>query len=89
MLKVCYVPANSTTFLAFFLYFLAVAINSSNAANKAGGACHLAVYITYMSMGFVAFCLTKSGPVSHQCINLALKHLFEWHLLETALVLKA
>ncbi len=40
LLKVCYVPATRTTFLAFFLYFLAVAINSSNEANKAGGACH-------------------------------------------------
>jgi hypothetical protein len=35
--KVCYVPATSTTFLAFFSFFLAVAINSTNEANKAGG----------------------------------------------------
>jgi hypothetical protein len=34
LLKVCYVPATSTTFLAFFL---AVAINSTIEANKAGG----------------------------------------------------
>jgi hypothetical protein len=32
-LKVCYVPATSTTLLAFF----AVAIISTNEANKAGG----------------------------------------------------
>jgi hypothetical protein len=34
LLKVCYVPATSTTYLAFFI---AVAINSTNEANKAGG----------------------------------------------------
>ncbi len=39
LLKVCYVPATSTTFLAFFLFFLAVVINSTNEANKAGGTC--------------------------------------------------
>jgi hypothetical protein len=33
LLKVCYVPATSATFLNFFL---AVAINSTNEANKAG-----------------------------------------------------
>jgi hypothetical protein len=33
LLKVCYVPATSTTFLAFFLV---VAINRTNEANKAG-----------------------------------------------------
>ncbi len=37
LLKVCYVPATSTTFLAFFSFFLAVAINSTNEANKADG----------------------------------------------------
>jgi hypothetical protein len=37
LLKVFYVPATSTTFLAFFSIFLAVAINSTNEANKAGG----------------------------------------------------
>jgi len=37
LLKVCYVPANSTTFLASFSFFLAVAINSTNEANKADG----------------------------------------------------
>ncbi len=36
LLKVCYVPATSATFLAFFL---AVAIDSTNEANKAGGTC--------------------------------------------------
>jgi len=36
-LKVCYVPATSTTFLPFFL---AVAINSANETNKARGTCH-------------------------------------------------
>jgi hypothetical protein len=36
LLKVCYVPATSATFLAFFSFFLAVAINSTNEANKAG-----------------------------------------------------
>ncbi len=36
LLKVCYVPATSTTFLNFFL---AVAINSTDEANKAGGMC--------------------------------------------------
>ncbi len=30
-------PATSATFLAFFVFFLAVAINSTNEANKAGG----------------------------------------------------
>ena len=37
LLKVCYVPATSATFLAFFSFFLALAINSTNEANKAGG----------------------------------------------------
>jgi hypothetical protein len=36
LLKVYYVPATSTTFLAFFSFFLAVSINSSNEANKGG-----------------------------------------------------
>ncbi len=40
LLKVCYVPAISTTFLDFFLFFLAVVINSTNEANKAGGMSH-------------------------------------------------
>jgi hypothetical protein len=40
LLKVCYVPTTSTTFLAFFSFFLAVAINSTNEANKAGGTRH-------------------------------------------------
>jgi hypothetical protein len=41
LLKVCYVPATSATFLVFFsFFFLAVAINSTNKANKAGGMCH-------------------------------------------------
>jgi hypothetical protein len=35
-----YVPATSATFLSFFSFFLAVAINSTNEANKAGGMCH-------------------------------------------------
>jgi hypothetical protein len=37
LLKVCYVPATSAAFLAFFSFFLAVVINSTNEANKAGG----------------------------------------------------
>jgi hypothetical protein len=37
LLKVSYVPSTSATFLAFFSFFLAVAINSANEANKAGG----------------------------------------------------
>jgi hypothetical protein len=37
LIKVCYVPATSATFLAFFL---AVAINNSNETCKAGGTCH-------------------------------------------------
>jgi hypothetical protein len=37
LLKVCYVPATSTTFLAFFI---AVAINSTNETNKASSMCH-------------------------------------------------
>ncbi len=37
LLKVCYVPATSTTFLASFSFFLAVVINSTNEANKADG----------------------------------------------------
>ncbi len=36
LLKVCYVPASSTTFLAFFFD---VAINSTNEAYEAGGMC--------------------------------------------------
>ena len=36
LLKVCYVPATSATFLAFFHLLLAVAINRTNEANKAG-----------------------------------------------------
>ncbi len=40
LLKVCYVPATCATFLAFFSFFLAVAINSTNEAYKAGGTCH-------------------------------------------------
>jgi hypothetical protein len=36
LLKVCYAPTTSATFLAFFLV---VAINSTNEANKAGGTC--------------------------------------------------
>ena len=46
LLKVCFMPATSATFLAFFSFFLAVAINRTNLANKTGGTCHLAVYIT-------------------------------------------
>ncbi len=34
---VCYVPAASTTFLAFFSFFLALAINSTYEANKVDG----------------------------------------------------
>jgi hypothetical protein len=37
LLKVCFVPATSTTFLAFFSFLLAVAINSTNETNKEGG----------------------------------------------------
>jgi hypothetical protein len=37
LLKVCYVPTTSATLLAFFSFFLAVAINSTNETNKAGG----------------------------------------------------
>ncbi len=36
LLKVCFVPAASA---AFFSFFLAVAINSTNEAYKAGGTC--------------------------------------------------
>jgi hypothetical protein len=39
LLKVCYVPTTSATFLAFFSFFLAVAINSTNETNKVGGTC--------------------------------------------------
>ncbi len=46
LLMVCYVPATSATFLAFFSFILAAAINSTNEANKAGGMCHKADYIT-------------------------------------------
>ncbi len=38
LLKVCYVPATSTGLPR--LLFFAVAINSTNEANKAGGMCH-------------------------------------------------
>ncbi len=38
LLKVCYVPTACATFLVFlFSFFLAVAINSTNETNKAGG----------------------------------------------------
>ncbi len=40
LLKVYYVPATSVTLLAFFSFFLAVAINSTNETNKAGGMHH-------------------------------------------------
>jgi hypothetical protein len=40
LLKVCYVPTTSATFLAIFSFFHAVAINSANEANKAGGTRH-------------------------------------------------
>ncbi len=43
LLKVCYVPATSAS-LNRLLF--AVAINSTNEANKAGGMHHLAVHIT-------------------------------------------
>jgi hypothetical protein len=36
LLKVCYVPTTSATFLAFF----AAANNSTNETNKAGSTCH-------------------------------------------------
>jgi hypothetical protein len=35
LLKVCYVPASSAVLIAFFSYFVAAAINSTNEANKA------------------------------------------------------
>jgi heme/copper-type cytochrome/quinol oxidase subunit 3 len=50
LLMVCYVPATSATFLAFFSFFLAVAINSTNETNKAVGTCHSSVYLSLMSM---------------------------------------
>jgi len=37
VLKVCYVPTTSATFLAFFLV---VPINNTNETNKAGSMCH-------------------------------------------------
>jgi hypothetical protein len=37
LLKVCYVPATSAVLIAFFSSFFAVAINSTNEANKAAG----------------------------------------------------
>ena len=40
LLKVCYVSTTNATFLAFLSFFLAVAINSTNEANKAGGTHH-------------------------------------------------
>jgi hypothetical protein len=40
LLKVGYVPTTSATFLAFFSFFLAVAFNSTNDANKAGSMRH-------------------------------------------------
>ncbi len=36
LLKICYVPATSATFLAFFSFFLAVSLNSTTEANKVG-----------------------------------------------------
>jgi hypothetical protein len=39
LLKVCYVPTTSATFLAFFFLF-AAATNSTNETNKAGGTYH-------------------------------------------------
>ncbi len=46
LLKVCYVPATRATFLAYFSFFLAVAVNNTIEANKAGGTCRYAVYVT-------------------------------------------
>ncbi len=40
LLKVCYVPADGTTFLASFLFFFAATTNSTNETHKAGGMCH-------------------------------------------------
>jgi hypothetical protein len=40
LLKVCYEPTTSATFSVFFSFFLAVAIDSTNETNKAGGTCH-------------------------------------------------
>jgi hypothetical protein len=40
LLKVCYVPATSAVLVAFFSYFFAAAINSTNEANKAAGTRH-------------------------------------------------
>ncbi len=41
LLKVCYEPATSTTFLGgFFFFFFAAATISTNETNKAGSACH-------------------------------------------------
>ncbi len=38
-------PAASADLIAFFSSFFAAAINSTNEANKAAGACRLAVYL--------------------------------------------
>ncbi len=37
LLKACYVPVTSACLAQLFYYFFAVAINSTNKANKAGG----------------------------------------------------
>ncbi len=39
LLKVCYVPASAPVLIGFFSFF-ALAINSTNEANKAGGTRH-------------------------------------------------
>ncbi len=47
--KVCYVPATSATFLAFF----AASTISTNETNKAGGMWHLSLYLSQMSMEYL------------------------------------
>jgi hypothetical protein len=46
LLKVCYVPTTIAPFLAFFSFFLAVAINGTNEANKAGSMHCYSVHIS-------------------------------------------
>ncbi len=46
LLKVCYVPPTSASLNRLLFFFFAVAINSTNEANKAGGMRRFAVYIT-------------------------------------------
>ncbi len=58
-------------------FFFVVAINSTNEANKAGGMCLQAVYITYKSMGLLNLVLHKS-PYFVTCTHLLICWFLCW-----------